>query len=151
MYRVTVSHAGERLNIKLAGFFDMNSAYNTLREIERIMPVLKETFDVVVDIRHVKEVTDEVAGTIKNGTVILADHGARNIVRVVGSSEYAVTLFATRSWSSPKAKISFVPTLHDADVKLEELKVLREEAEKGDENKEDEDVVSKLKARLANL
>ena len=126
MFRVTVSHAGKRLNIQLAGFFNINSANSTLREIERSLPILKDSFDVVVDIRHINTVSDDVALTIKTGTSILANNGAKNIVRVVGSSEYAVTTFAMNSWSSPKADIYFVPTLHDADVKLKELNDISE-------------------------
>ncbi len=120
MHKVTITHSGYRLNVTLSGMFDIDATKRAFKDTLIASRRLKDSFDVVVDIRNLKPEKNKLAKVITRMTMCLEERGAENIIRVVGSSVYALTLFAINSKKTTKVKLHYVPTLADADKIIKE-------------------------------
>lgn len=121
MHNVIINKSGKQLNITLSGLFSHTTATHAINDIKRASQRLQTKFIVVVDIRHIKPVNPDIGHKIELATKLLEERGAQHIIRVVGSSKYALTLFAKHTKINGKAKIHFVPSLEDAEEKVKTL------------------------------
>lgn len=121
MHNVIINKSGKQLNITLSGNFNQTTATHAINDIARASQRLQSRFNVIVDIRHIKQVNPELGSKISLATKMLEERGAKHIIRVVGSSKYALSLFAKNSKADGKAKIHFVPTLENAEELIKEL------------------------------
>ena len=60
---------------------------------------------------------------IKKGTKIVKEKGAKHIIRVVGSSKFALRIFAKFANLIDNLKISYVPTIEKAEELLTKQKL----------------------------
>ena len=116
MVRIITNTVNNRFTLTLSGSFDINDAIETIREIKREVIKMSPGFDVITDIRFLKNVKLPAALKIKNGTKILEDYGAKRVVRIVGGSQLAVKVFAKfSSLFGSKCEVYYVPTLEEAE------------------------------------
>jgi anti-anti-sigma regulatory factor len=120
-YNIVADKALNRLNIQLSGTFSIEDALPLINRINAEVVKLREGFDVINDVRELKFVDSKAAKEIKKGTAIMQSKGAKIIIRVVGSSKFALVTFAKFSnFNNSNMKIYYAPTLEDAYKILEE-------------------------------
>jgi hypothetical protein len=115
MIKVSANNLENRLYMTLSGSIDLNDALETIRQIRLEVAKLEPGFDVINDIRFLKIANLQAALKIKQGSKIIENAGAKRVIRVVGSSTFAVKVFAKfSSLIGSKTKVHYVPTMEEA-------------------------------------
>lgn len=109
-----------RLYLKLSGSYTIEDAIPIINRINHEVVKLKPGFGVISDIIELGSVDIKAAFSIKKGTGIIIDNGAKHLVRVVGNSKMALKLFAKFANLTSRVKISYVPTMEKAEELLNE-------------------------------
>ena len=112
-----------RLYIKLTGSYTAEDTIPIINRINHEVVKLKPGFGVINDIRELQKVDIKAALRIKKGTKIVKEKGAKHIIRVVGSSKFALRIFAKFANLIDNLKISYVPTIEKAEELLTKQKL----------------------------
>lgn len=120
MHRIKIDKEKNRLTLSLSGFIDLKSAMDIVYELEVSVAPLKSDYDIIVDIRHFRPTNIYVLNQIKIGKSMFQTTGARYAIFAVGSSKYALTMFAKFA-NHKDSDIFFVPTVDIAREKLSKL------------------------------
>ena len=115
MYKIRTDQVKNRLYITLGGILSMEEAQKTKSVIESSIKTLKPNFDVINDMSKLIR-SDEVAGIVlKEIIIMLIQNGVKRVVRVVGTSKTGLIQFANNSLQIEQYKISYVPSIEDAE------------------------------------
>lgn len=127
MHRIKINKELNRLYMTISGFIKLKDAAEIIDDLESYLKLLKHDYDIIIDIRNVKPTNVYVLNQIKVGTDLFEQYGIRNTIFVVGSSKYALTMFAKFVGYNEKELIYFVPSLEIAEEKIIQLTKSEEE------------------------
>jgi anti-anti-sigma regulatory factor len=120
MYKIKVSIPQNRLCITIIGTLSVEEAKKARQTIESSIAQLQPGFDVINDISKLIRADDIAGSVLKEIMILLIQKGVKRVVRVVGTSKTALLQFANNSLQIEQYKLSYVPTLEEAEILLNE-------------------------------
>jgi hypothetical protein len=120
MYHIKVDETKNRLYISINGTLPMEEAQKAKRKIEFSITQLKPGFDVINDISKLIRADDIAGSVLKEIMILLIQKGVRRVIRVVGTSKIGLIQFANNSLQIEQYKLSYVPSLEEAEKLLNE-------------------------------
>ncbi len=120
MYKIGVDKSKNRLYITIGGILSVEEAQKVKKSIEDSIPTLNKGFDVINDISKFIRGDDAAGIILKEIIILLLKSGVNNVVRVVGTSKTGLIQFATHTLPVDQYKISYVPSLEEAEKILSE-------------------------------
>lgn len=118
MIKVTADTAQNRLNITMIGTLSVEEAQKSKLTIESTIAALKPGFDVINDISRFIRGDDAAGNVLKEIIILLIQYRVNRVVRVVGTSKSGLIQFANNTLQIDQYKISYVPTLEEAELLL---------------------------------
>jgi hypothetical protein len=118
MIKVTADTAQNRLNITMIGTLSVEEAQKSKLTIESTIATLKPGFDVINDISRFIRGDDAAGNVLKEIIILLIQYRVNRVVRVVGTSKSGLIQFANNTLQIDQYKISYVPTLEEAELLL---------------------------------
>lgn len=118
MIKVTADTAQNRLNITMIGTLSVEEAQKSKLTIESTIATLKPGFDVINDISRFIRGDDAAGNVLKEIIILLIQNRVNRVVRVVGTSKSGLIQFANNTLQIDQYKISYVPTLEEAELLL---------------------------------
>lgn len=118
MIKVTANTAQNRLNITMIGTLSVEEAQKSKLTIESTIATLKPGFDVINDISRFIRGDDAAGNVLKEIIILLIQYRVNRVVRVVGTSKSGLIQFANNTLQIDQYKISYVPTLEEAELLL---------------------------------
>lgn len=118
MIKVTANTAQNRLNITMIGTLSVEEAQKSKLTIEATISTLKPGFDVINDISRFIRGDDAAGNVLKEIIILLIQNRVNRVVRVVGTSKSGLIQFANNTLQIEQYKISYVPTLEEAELLL---------------------------------
>ena len=118
MIKITADQAKNRLHISMIGVLTIEEARKSKQTIESAVASLKAGFDVSNDLSRFIRGDDAAGNVLKEIIILLIQKGVNRVVRVVGTSKSGLLQFANNSLQIEQYKISYVPTLADAELFL---------------------------------
>ncbi|HSQ41914.1 MAG TPA: hypothetical protein VLM37_06520 [Fibrobacteraceae bacterium] len=119
MFKVSSDIAKNRLLIVLSGSMDLEETEEVLMLIQMEIARLHPPFDVITDIRHLRQEKQPLSHHIVEGMDLLFQNGAGRLVRVVGASREGLLVFAAQSRKRPDYACCYVSTIENAENALE--------------------------------
>jgi hypothetical protein len=120
MQKIKADTEKNRLYIILAGTLSLKDAESTRNLILKEIETLKPNFDVVNDISKFIRGDDEAGRVLKEIMAILMSKNVNRVVRVIGTSKTGLMQFANFSPQTDSYKLSYVPTLEEAEKILDQ-------------------------------
>lgn len=121
MIKITADKAKNRLHISMIGVVTFEEAQKSKITVESSIASLKTGFDVINDLSKFIR-GDETAGNVlKEIIILLIQKGVNRVVRVVGTSKSGLLQLVNNSLQIEQYKISYVPTLSDAELLLSKV------------------------------
>lgn len=121
MIKITTNTAKNRLYISMIGVVTLEEAQKSKLTIEASVAALKIGFDVINDLSKFIRGDDAAGGVLKEIIILLIQKGVNRVVRVVGTSKTGLLQFANNSLQIEQYKISYVPTLEEAELLLRKV------------------------------
>jgi len=121
MIKITTDKAKNRLHIFMIGVVTFEEAQKSKLTIEDSIASLKAGFDVINDLSKFIRGDDKAGNVLKEIIILLIQKGVNRVVRVVGTSRSGLLQFANNSIQIEQYKISYVPTLADAELLLSKV------------------------------
>lgn len=121
MIKITTDIAKNRLHISMIGVVTFEEAQKSKLTIESSIATLKTGFDVINDLSRFIRGDDTAGNVLKEIIILLIQKGVNRVVRVVGTSKSGLLQFANNSLQIEQYKISYVPTLADAELLLNKV------------------------------
>ncbi|MDP2039128.1 MAG: hypothetical protein Q8L04_17245 [Ignavibacteria bacterium] len=121
MIKITADQAKNRLHISMIGVLTIEEARKSKQTIESAVASLKAGFDVINDLSRFIRGDDAAGNVLKEIIILLIQKGVNRVVRVVGTSKSGLLQFANNSLQIEQYKISYVPTLADAELFLDKV------------------------------
>ncbi len=121
MHRIKIDIPKNRIRITLSGFFNLKTAGETVIELEKNVRKLEPNFDIICDVCSFKPTNIYVLKKIAEAKKMFDKYGARYAVFAVGSSRYALTMFAKFTNFKNEELLFFVPSLEEAEAKMAKL------------------------------
>lgn len=118
MIKVTADTAQNRLNITMIGTLSVEEAQKSKLTIEATIATLQPGFDVINDISRFIRGDDAAGNVLKEIIILLIQNRVNRVVRVVGTSKSGLIQFANNTLQIEQYKISYVPTLEEAELLL---------------------------------
>jgi hypothetical protein len=120
MQKIKADIEKNRLLITLIGTLSLEEAEKVKKLIFKEAESLQPDFDVINDISKFIRGADEAGQVLKEIMAILISKKVNRIVRVVGTSKTGLLQFANYSIQADSYKISYVPTLEQAEKILDQ-------------------------------
>ncbi|MBI3123165.1 MAG: hypothetical protein HYZ10_02045 [Ignavibacteriales bacterium] len=121
MIKISTNAAKNRLYISMIGVVTLEEAQKSKLTIEASAAALKTGFDVINDLSKFIRGDDAAGGVLKEIIILLIQKGVNRVVRVVGTSKTGLLQFANNSLQIEQYKISYVPTLEEAELLLRKV------------------------------
>lgn len=122
MYKVKIDKYKNRMNFMISGEITDKSSDEIMHEVEYHATQLRYDFDVLIDVRFFKSTSEYVLKHITSIQESLKRKGSRYGIFAIGSSTYALKVVAKFAHYQEEQKhLFFVPTMMDAETKLDEL------------------------------
>ncbi len=118
MIKITADTAKNRLCITMIGILPIEEAQKSKHSIETAIASLKPGFDVINDISRFIRGDDASGNVLKEIIILLIQNRVNRVVRVVGTSKSGLIQFANNTLQIEQYKISYVPTLEEAELLL---------------------------------
>jgi hypothetical protein len=120
MHKITVNKEKNRIYISLVGFVSEAEAKDIRKMLSSEINSLAPLFDVITDISNFRLGLEQSSDVLREIIKLFIGHKVGRIIRVVGSSQAGMLQFATYTGNDPHYKVSYVPTMEDAENLLEE-------------------------------
>jgi hypothetical protein len=104
-FEVDVSHAAQRLHLRLSGFIDAAQARAFLAEVQRALGGLQPGFDVLSDVSRLGTVTADAHPVLRRVATALVEAGMRQMVRAVGGAPAGATAVVRASEGLYRARV----------------------------------------------
>jgi hypothetical protein len=104
-----------RLYITLTGIISFEAAMEAKQQIETEVEGLKPDFDLINDISKFIHGDDETGKILQEIMYFLIRKKVNRVIRVVGTSKTGLIQFANNSLTVESYKLSYVPTLEEAE------------------------------------
>ena len=121
MYKLKIDTNKNRLSLSLIGTISLEEAKKIRQTIESSLVQLSPGFNVVNDISKMIHADDASGIVLKEIIILLVQHGVKKVVRIVGPSKTALLQFANNSLQLEQYKISYVPSIEEAENLLNEV------------------------------
>lgn len=121
MIKITADKAKNRLHISMIGVVTFEEAQKSKLTIEASIASLKNGFDVINDLSKFIRGDDTAGNVLKEIIILLIQKRVNRVVRVVGTSKSGLLQLANNSLQIEQYKISYVPTLSDAELLLSKV------------------------------
>ena len=121
MYKLKIDTNKNRLSLSLIGTISLEEAKKIRQTIESSLVQLSPGFNVVNDISKMIHADDAAGIVLKEIIILLVQHGVKKVVRIVGPSKTALLQFANNSLQLEQYKISYVPSIEEAENLLNEV------------------------------
>lgn len=118
MVQVKKNIEKNRLYITVSGTLSFEDARKAKELIEVEVKTLKPNFDLINDISKFIHGDDNAGIVLKEIMVLLIQKKVNRIVRIVGTSKAGLIQFANNSLPIDSYKLSYVPTLEEAEIFL---------------------------------
>ena len=122
MFKVKVDTAQNILYISISGLLSFDEAEKIKEQIQSKVSLLSPGFNVINDLSKYIRGDETAAPILKEIMLNLIKMEVNHIIRVVGHSKVALIQFANNSPSIEQYKISYVPSLGEAEELLCSLK-----------------------------
>jgi len=120
MHKITLNKEKNRIYITLAGFVSEAEAETIKKSLSAEVNNLAPLFDVITDISNFRLGLEQSSDVLKEIIKLFIGLKVGRVIRVVGSSQAGMLQFATYTGNDPHYKVSYVPTIEDAENLLEE-------------------------------
>ncbi|MFA7228118.1 MAG: hypothetical protein WC061_03700 [Melioribacteraceae bacterium] len=120
MFKIKKDIVRNRLYVTLTGILSLDAAREAKKLIETEVAGLKPNFDLINDISKFIHGDDEAGIILKEIMIILIQNKVNRVIRIVGTSRMGLLQFANNSLAVESYKLSYVPTLEEAEKILNE-------------------------------
>ena len=115
MHKIKKDIEKNRLCITLSGILTLEEAKKIKGMIEVEINSLQPGFDLINDISKFILGHDETGNILKEIMLLLIEKKVNRVVRVIGTSKTGLIQFANNSLPIESYKLSYVPTLEEAE------------------------------------
>lgn len=123
MFKVKKDIEKNRLCITISGILSIAEAKQAKDLLIKEADELQPGFDLINDISQFIRGQEEAGEVLKEIIFAMIDRKVNRIIRVIGSSKIGLMQFANFSMPIPEYKLSYVPTMQDAEKILDKKEV----------------------------
>lgn len=119
MVTIKANRDKQRLYITFSGTINTKEAEGSLLQLVEEINKLNSGFDVITDFRGLKKVVNKSREVLRNSMDYLSMRKVRRVIRVVGGAKAMLMKFADFTQGFKGYKATYVPTLEEAERKLD--------------------------------